>query len=55
MSYNDSATCFSSSGSPRAASLRDVFETVTVEMLATGELPPAIIKLTKDDEAWKPH
>ena len=37
------------------ASLRDVFETVSVAMLATGDLPAEIIKLTKDDEAWKSH
>jgi Rrf2 family protein len=37
------------------ANLREVFEQVTVEMLASGELPPEVAKLTKDDEAWRPH
>jgi Rrf2 family protein len=37
------------------ANLREVFEQVTIEMLAAGQLPPEVAKLTKDDDAWRPH
>lgn len=37
------------------ASLRDVFETVTIQHLADGVLPDAVEALTKDDDAWQPH
>ena len=36
-------------------SLRDVFEQVSVADLATGTLPPAVDRLTADDDAWQPH
>jgi Rrf2 family protein len=55
VSYNESATVLQLVWIAARASLRDVFETVTVAMLATGELPAEVIKLTKDDEAWKSH
>jgi Rrf2 family protein len=55
VSYNESATVLQLVWIAARANLRDVFETVTVEMLAAGELPPAVMKLTRDEEAWKPH
>jgi Rrf2 family protein len=55
VSYNESATVLQLVWIAARANLRDVFETVTVQMLASGDLPPAVLKLTRDDEAWKPH
>jgi Rrf2 family protein len=37
------------------ANLREVFERVTIEMLAAGKLPPEVNRLTRDDDAWRPH
>ncbi len=37
------------------ASLREVFEHVTVEMLAAGKLPAEVMELTKSEDAWIPH
>ncbi len=53
--YNHSAMVLQLVWIAARANLRDVFEHVTVEMLASGKLPDRIIKLTKDDEAWRPH
>jgi Rrf2 family protein len=36
-------------------SLRDVFEQVTVEDLASGSLPPGVEAHTEDEDAWQPH
>lgn len=37
------------------ANLRDVFERVTIAMLAEGHLSDELMALTRDDEAWLPH
>ena len=37
------------------ANLRDVFEQVTVGMLASGKLPAEVMKLTKSEDAWRSH
>ena len=37
------------------ASLRDVFERVTIAHLAAQQLPPEIIALTQDEDAWQPR
>jgi Rrf2 family protein len=55
VSYNESATVLQLVWIAARANLRDVFETVTVRMLASGDLPPAVLKLTRDEEAWKSH
>ena len=36
-------------------SLRMVFEQVTIQDLADGELPQGIAALTEDEDAWQPH
>jgi len=36
-------------------SLREVLEEVTVADVASGNLPNAVLTLTKQYEAWKPH
>lgn len=37
------------------ASLRSVLEHVTLADVVAGELPPAIVSLTEDPDAWVPH
>jgi Rrf2 family protein len=37
------------------ASLRGVLEAVTLADVVTGELPPAVQKLTQDPDNWQPH
>lgn len=37
------------------ASLRAVLEYVTLEELASGRMPRTVSRLTRDEEAWKPH
>lgn len=53
--YNDSAMVLQLVWIAARANLREVFEHVTIAMLAAGELPPAVNKLTKDDDAWRAH
>ncbi len=55
VSYNDSARVLQLVWIAARANIREVFEHVTVAMLASGKLPPDIVRLTKDDEAWRPH
>ncbi len=55
VTYNDSAVVLQLVWIAARANLRDVFEQVTVEMLATGKLPSEILKLTKTEDAWRPH
>ena len=55
VTYNDSARVLQLVWIAARANLREVFEHITVEMLSSGTLPPDIIKLTKHDEAWRPH
>ncbi|HEX7276551.1 MAG TPA: Rrf2 family transcriptional regulator [Acidimicrobiales bacterium] len=37
------------------ASLRSVLENVSLADVVSGELPPAVMSLTKDPDAWVPH
>ena len=37
------------------ASLRAVLEQVTLADLVDGPLPPAVLAMTRDPEAWQPH
>jgi Rrf2 family protein len=55
VTYNESAMVLQLVWIAARANLRDVFESVTVEMLSSGELPPEVMKLTNDDDAWKSH
>jgi Rrf2 family protein len=55
VTYNESATVLQLVWIAARANLRDVFEQVTVEMLAAGKLPDAVARLTTDKEAWRPH
>ncbi len=53
--YNDSAKILQLVWIAARANLREVFEDVTVEMLAGGALPDHVTRLTTDDDAWLPH
>ncbi len=53
--YHDSATVLQLVWIAARANLRDVFEQVTVEMLAKDQLPPTVMALTNDSDAWQPH
>jgi Rrf2 family protein len=55
VTYNESAMVLQLVWIAARANLRDVFESVSVEMLSSGELPPEVMKLTNDDDAWKSH
>jgi Rrf2 family protein len=55
VTYNESATVLQLVWIAARANLREVFEQVTVEMLTTGKLPDGVARLTKDEEAWRPH
>jgi Rrf2 family protein len=55
VNYNDSAMVLQLVWIAARASLRDVFERVTIDMLIAGEMPTEVQKLTKDEEAWRSH
>jgi Rrf2 family protein len=55
VTYNDSANVLQLVWIAARANLREVFEQVTVEMLTKGDLPAAVIKLTKSEDAWRSH
>lgn len=35
--------------------LLEVFEQVSMQQLAAGELPPSVAAMTADEDAWQPH
>ena len=53
--YHDSAMGLQLVWIAARANLREVFEQVTVASLAEGTLPPAVMALTDDKDAWRPH
>src|SRR3954463_16147131 len=55
VSYNESADILQHVWIAARTALREVFENVSIEALATRELPDAVAELTVDDDAWKPH
>jgi Rrf2 family protein len=55
VSYNESADVLQHVWIAARSSLREVFEEVTIQQLADGELPPAVSKRTADEDAWKAH
>ncbi|MGH3447335.1 MAG: RrF2 family transcriptional regulator [Nocardioidaceae bacterium] len=55
VTYNDSAKVLQLVWVAARASLREVFEQVTVAMLAEGKVPADVLRLTKTEEAWRPH
>jgi Rrf2 family protein len=55
VTYNDVAAVLQPVWIAARSSLRDVFEHVTIEDLASGELPAEVASRTEDEEAWRPH
>ena len=55
VSYNGSAEILQRVWIAARSSLREVFENVTLEALASRSLPESVEKLTLDEDAWQPH
>lgn len=55
VSYNDNAQVLQHVWIAARRSLRDVFEQVSIQQLADGELPEAVTSRTDDEDAWQPH
>ncbi|MDQ6935238.1 MAG: Rrf2 family transcriptional regulator [Actinomycetota bacterium] len=55
VSYSGSAQVLQLVWIAGRSSLRDVFEAVTIESLASAELPHEVLARTKDQDAWQPH
>jgi Rrf2 family protein len=55
VSYNESAGVLQHVWIAARDSLRDVFEEVSIQNLAEGQLPAAVAARTVDDDAWQPH
>lgn len=53
--YGESAKVLQHVWIAARASLREVFEQVSIQQLADGELPVSIADLTSDEDAWQPH
>ncbi|HPU14420.1 MAG TPA: Rrf2 family transcriptional regulator, partial [Aeromicrobium sp.] len=37
------------------SALREVLEDVTIDQLASGQLPASVVDRTADDDAWRSH
>jgi Rrf2 family protein len=55
VSYGGSAECLREVWVAVRVNLREVLEQVTVADVAEGKLPPAVVALTRRDDAWEPH
>ncbi len=55
VTYNETAAVLQPVWIAARSSLRDVFEHVTIENLASGRLPSEVVDRTEDEEAWRPH
>lgn len=55
VSYNESADKLQQVWIAARSSLREVFESVTIEHLAAGALPARVRRLTEASDAWQPH
>ncbi|MEQ6902809.1 Rrf2 family transcriptional regulator [Nocardioides sp. YIM 152588] len=55
VSYNDAAEVLQHVWIAARASLREVFEQVSLQQLADGSLPDAVKVLTADQDAWQSH
>jgi DNA-binding IscR family transcriptional regulator len=53
--YNEEATVLQHVWIAARRSLRDVFEHVTIEQLASQDLPREVTSRTADEDAWQPH
>jgi Rrf2 family protein len=55
VTYNEHADVLQLVWIAARANLREVFEHVTVSMLASGKLPADVVKMTKSEDAWRSH
>ena len=55
VTYKDSAEVLQHVWIAARRSLRDVFEEVSIQQLADGDLPAAVTDRTADEDAWQPH
>ena len=55
VSYNEQADVLQHVWIAARRSLRDVFESVSIQQLADGKLPDAVTSRTNDEDAWQPH
>lgn len=55
VSYNESADVLQHVWIAARDALRDVFEQVSIQQLADGELPEVVTSRTAREEAWQPH
>ena len=53
--YNGSAEVLQHVWIAARSSLRDVFERVSIQALADGELPREVTSRTQSEDAWQPH
>lgn len=53
--YNESADVLQHVWIAARRALREVFEQVSIQQLADGELPAQVSALTADEDAWQPH
>jgi Rrf2 family protein len=55
VTYNETASVLQPVWIAARSSLRDVFEHVSIDQLASGRLPREVVSRTTDEEAWRPH
>lgn len=55
VNYNDDADVLQHVWIAARRALREVFEDVSIQQLADGQLPEAVTSRTSDDDAWAPH
>jgi len=55
VTYNESAEVLQHVWIAARRSLRDVFETVSIQALSDHSLPESVTSRTADEDAWQPH
>ena len=55
VTYNETAEVLQHVWIAARHSLRDVFETVTIQSLSDRKLPESVTSRTADEDAWQPH
>ncbi len=55
VNYNESAEVLQHVWIAARRALREVFEDVSIQQLADGQLPEAVTSRTADEDAWAPH
>ena len=55
VTYNEAAEVLQHVWIAARSSLREVFESVIIQDLVTGELPAAVAARTRAEDAWLPH